>query len=160
MPLLPNEPGFIDEAFQHALTERHLIPVRHELGALFLNLRNALDPELRQARPVKQGKAYPLGQCLEISEALFKRLSHIDPATLEPDAALGLDALKTLVRQGGSVRQVWGDLRGEYFQNAMLVGTLYVDVANDTVDPHKPPVEILPFAEARLRPIGDFRHFS
>ncbi|MEL7969110.1 hypothetical protein AAG587_22330 [Vreelandella neptunia] len=63
-------------------------------------------------------------------------------------------------RQGGLVRQVWGDLRGEYFQNALLVGGLYVDVANDIVDPRKPPGEILPFAEARLAPISDFHHFS
>jgi len=160
MPLLPNEPRIADEAVQTGLTEQYLLPFIDELATLLVGLRHALDVELRKARPVKQGKPYPLGQCLEISQALLQRLSRLDSAMLEPEAARGFQALTQFVRQGGLVRQVWGDLRGDYFQNALLVGGLYVDVANDTVDPRKPPVEILPFAEARLAPISDFHHFS
>lgn len=160
MPLLPNEPRIADEAMQTRLTEQYLLPVIQALATLFISLRRSLDAELSKARPVKQGKPYPLGQCLEISQALLQRLSQLDPATLNPEAACGFQALIHFVRQGGLVRQVWGDLRGDYFQNALLVGVLYIDVANDTVDPRKPPIEILPFAEARLVPISDFHHFS
>ncbi|MDN3559149.1 hypothetical protein [Vreelandella neptunia] len=158
--LLPNEPSIENEAAQEALTTQWLLPVLGELKKLFIDLRHSLDPELVQARPYKQGKAYPLGQCLEISQAAFQRLPRLGTGTLQPAAARGLQALMHFVRHGGCVRQVWGDLRGDYFQNALLVGTLYVDVANDTVDPTKPPVEILPFAHARLKPISDFVHFS
>lgn len=160
MPLLPNEPRIDNEPAQHALTARLLTPALQDIAALFVALRYSLDKELSQLKPQKQGKPYPLGQCLEISEAVFQRLRVLDPTTLKPDAARGLHALRHFVHQGGSVRQVWGDLRGEYFQNALLVGTLYVDVANDTVNPKKPPVEILPFAVARFAPISDFYHFS
>lgn len=58
------------------------------------------------------------------------------------------------------MRLTWGDLRGQYFQNAFIVGTLYVDVSNDTVNPSKPKVEILNFEDADFRPIRDFVHFS
>ncbi|MFI8750255.1 hypothetical protein ACIGG6_09645 [Vreelandella lionensis] len=160
MPLLPNEPRIADEVTQTRLTEQYLLPAVQALATLFISLRRSLDAELSKARPVKQGKPYPLGQCLEISQALLQRLSQLDPATLNPEAACGFQALIHFVRQGGLVRQVWGDLRGDYFQNALLVGVLYVDVANDTVDPRKPPIEILPFSEARLVPISDFHHFS
>lgn len=160
MPLLPNEPRLVDKTVQQALTNQFLMPSVCELTALFLGLRQALDTELSQVNVMKQGKAYPIGQCLEISQAVSQRLPYLDPSTLKPDAAHGLLALRSFIRHGGEVRQVWGDLRGEYFQNALMVGGLYVDVANDTVDPRKPPVEVLPFAEARLTPIRDYHHFS
>lgn len=160
MPLLPNEPRLIDKTLQQALTDQFLMPAVGELMALLVGLREELNTELRQLRPVKQGKPYPLGQCLEISQAVSKRLQQLDHMALKPDAAQGLLALRSFISHGGSVRQVWGDLRGEYFQNALMVGGLYVDVANDTVDPSKPPVEILPFAESQLTPISGFDHFS
>ncbi len=159
-PLLPNEPRIPDEQREQALTVRFLSPALAELESLFLALRGELDPALRQARPVKQGKPFPLGQCLEISQAVQRQLQQLDPATLDGDAAQGYRALAAFMQHGGSVRQVWGDLRGEYFQNAFLVGTLYVDVANDTVDPAKPSVEVLPFAASRLVPVADYRHFA
>jgi hypothetical protein len=160
MSLLPNEPRLADVETQARLTEQYLWPERQALYALLVSVRQALNSELSKACPTKQGKPYPLGQCLEITLALFKRLPNVDPAILAPDALRGLQALHRFVRYGGVVRQVWGDLRGDYFQNALLVGVLYVDVANDTVDLNKPPVEILPFAEARFAPIRDFHHFA
>lgn len=125
-----------------------------------LAVRTGLDAELQRAQPVKLGKPYPLGQCLEISKAFTQRLSSLDEASLPADAVAGLRAFRAFLRAGGIMRRVWGDLRGQYFQNAFQVGTLYVDVANDTVSPAKPKVEILPFDEAGLTPIRDFEHFS
>ena len=91
---------------------------------------------------------------------MFKRLRSVDEDSLPANAAAGLRALRAFQRAGGAFRQVWGDLRGQYFQNAFQVGTLYIDVANDTVTPTKPKVEILPFHEAQFVPIQDFAHFS
>ena len=109
----------------------------------------------------KQGKPYPYGQCLEITQAVQQRLSDATEALFQNSPAIrGYRAYTAFRKAGGIMRQVWGDLRGEFFQNAFQVGTLYVDVANDSVTPTKPKVEILPFAEARLTPIADFRHFS
>ncbi len=159
-PLLPNEPRVIDASRQQALTEQHLLPVIGALMALMQGIRLSLDPLLRAVQPTKWGKPYPLGQCLEISLAAKRRLRELNPATLTGDAAKGHAALAAFLAAGGHMHQVWGDLRGEYFQNAFLAGTLYIDVSNDTVVPTKPPVEILPFAQARLSPVADFAHYT
>ncbi|MDD5000051.1 MAG: DUF6447 family protein [Thiomonas arsenitoxydans] len=158
-PLLPNEPCIADPVRQTALTERYLPPVLRELEVFLLSVRLQLDPELERRQPVKLGKPYPLGQCLEIAEAVQARLRTVGESDLPAEAAIGLRALRAFQRAGGDFRLVWGDLRGQYFQNAFQVGTLYIDVANDTVTPTKPKVEILPFHEAQFVPIRDFAHF-
>ncbi len=159
-PLLPNEPRVVDEEAEQALTERFLSPALTALEALFRLVRAQVDPGLRQAGQRKNGKAYPLGWCLEISLAVQNSLQRLQPASLPPLPAQGYAALAAFLAHGGRFRQVWGDLRGEYFQNAFLAGTLYIDASNDTVVPTKPPVEILPLAQARFVPIEDFGHFG
>lgn len=157
--LLPYEPRIINAAFQQLLTDRHLAPNLHDLESYFLVVREALDIELSQLQPVKLGKAYPLGQCLEIAEAVYKRLRGTRQFALPPHAIKGYNAMRAFLRDGGSFRQVWGDLRGQYFQNAFQLGTLYLDVANDTVVATKPKIEILPFDQANIVPVRDFEHF-
>ncbi len=158
-PVLPNEPRLHLPAAERALTQRHLLPVLPELETTLLAVRCQLDPELERQQLVKLGKPYPLGQCLEIAEAVHMRLRTVQESALPSNAVVGLRVLRSFQRAGGSVRQVWGDLRGQFFQNAFQVGTLYVDVANDTVTPTKPKVEILPFEQAQFGPIRDFEHF-
>ena len=158
-PLLPNEPHIADPVRQAALTERYLLPVLGELEVFLLSVRLQLDPELERRQPVKLGKPYPLGQCLEIAEAVEKRLRTVVETELPPEAAQGLRAFRAFLRAGGSFRQVWGDLRGQYFQNAFQLGSLYVDVSNDTVVPTKPKVEVLPFEAANFVPIRSFTQF-
>lgn len=157
--MLPNEPCLHLPAAERALTERHLLPVLSELEVFFLAVRRQLDPELERLQPVKLGKPYPLGQCLEIAQAVEKRLRTVAEAALPAEAAQGLRAFKAFLRAGGTLRQVWGDLRGQYFQNAFQLGGLYVDVSNDTVVPTKPKVEVLPFAAANFIPIRSFTQF-
>ena len=157
---LPNEPQALTSPTQIALTERFLLPALVELEAFFLAVRAQVNPVLQAHQPVKLGKAYPLGQCLEISLAVEKQLRSVDDSRLPTPAAQGHRAFTAFLQAGGKFRQVWGDLRGSYFQNAFQLGTLYLDVSNDTVTPTKPKVEILPFAEARFVAIRDFRHFS
>lgn len=158
-PLLPNEPCLHLPAAERALTERHLLPALPALEAFFLAVRLQLDPALERLQPVKLGKPYPLGQCLEIAQAVEKRLRTVVETELPPEAAQGLRAFRAFLRAGGSLRQVWGDLRGQYFQNAFQLGSLYVDVSNDTVVPTKPKVEVLPFAAANFIPIRSFTQF-
>lgn len=158
--LLPNEPRVVDAPRQHALSERFLLPARSELETLFRAIRTRLDPVLSAVQPTKWGKPYPLGQCLEISLAVKRELRLLNPATLAGAAAHGHAALAGFLQHGGLMHQVWGDLRGEYFQNAFLAGTIYIDVSNDTVVSSKPPVEILPLAETRFVPVADFQHFA
>jgi hypothetical protein len=151
-------PQVRDVERQQALTDRFLAPA--PLEAFFLALRAGLDPALRQARPSVNGAAYPLGQCLEIAEAALAALDTEAPARLPGGAAEGWAALQAFRAAGGEVRRAWGDLRGEYFQNALVVGTLYVDVANDAVVVTKPPVDIRPLAEADFHAIADHLHYA
>lgn len=157
--LLPNEPRVSDPATQAALTDRYLTPALHEIEALFRHIRSLVDEELKDA-PTGYGKPYPIGRCLEITLAAQKKLRGLDPSMLPTEAAHGLNVLHGFLQHGGNARQVWGDLRGEFFQNAFLIGTLYIDVSNDTVTPTKPKVEILPFEQAGFVPVRDYLHYA
>ncbi|MYM41159.1 hypothetical protein GTP27_17715 [Pseudoduganella sp. CY13W] len=158
---MPNEPRIIDAERQQHLTESYLLPYLAELEAFFLELRAEVDRQLATTLAPKHGKPYPLGQCLEITVAAQELLKSLDPAMLRSrQARSGHAAYQAFCRAGGSLRQVWGDLRGEFFQNAFQLGSLYLDVSNDTVTPTKPKVELLPFAQARFVAIRDFAHFS
>ncbi len=152
----------VDQARQSVLTERYLLPALQELELFFLAVRAQVDAQLASTLPPRRGKPYPLGQCLEISEAAHEQLRRQDLSTLDlhEAARVGYLAFKAFRRAGGVLRQIWGDLRGEFFQNAFQLGTLYLDVSNDTVTPTKPKVEILPFKDARFSPVTDYRHFS
>lgn len=158
--LLPNQPLATPSAAQAALTAHYLQPAQAELEAFFLALRALVDPDLQRSQPVKLGKPYPMGQCLEITLAVQQRLRRVELLPLSGMAAQGRAAFLAFMAAGGALRQVWGDLRGEFFQNAFQLGTLYVDVSNDTVTPTKLKVEILPFDQAQFVPIADFEHFA
>lgn len=159
--LLPNEPRLLNPSRQQALTLRYLQPAKESLLALFTALRRACDPALQRAQPTKLGKPYPLGQCWEIAHTVEQQLPRLNGSALaEGPLGEGYRALQTFLANGGELRHVWGDLRGRYFQNAFLLGSWYLDVANDTVDPTKPAVELLPFSEANLRPIASYAHFA
>lgn len=159
-PILPNEPRIADREKAQALTEQWLIPNLQGITTLFGMARNHIDKHLQAEILASRGKPYPIGRCLEISLAVSDHLNRLQPSSLKGLAAEGHAALQSFLTHGGTIRQVWGDLRGEYFQNAFLAGTLYIDVANDTVVATKPKIEILPFEESGLRPIEDYLHFS
>lgn len=156
---LPLEPREVSSALQRSLTERYLLPALPALEQFFRAVRAEVDAELQPLSPAKLGKPYPLGQCLEITLAAQKCLRRAEGLRLSGAAAQGQSVFLSFLRAGGQCRQVWGDLRGEFFQNAFQLGTLYVDLSNDTVNPAKPPVEILPFAQARFVRVADYAHF-
>lgn len=81
-----------------------------------LAVRLQLDPVLERQQPFKLCKPYPLGQCLEIAQAVEARLRSVDVSGLSTQAAAGLQAIRAFQRAGGAFRQVWGDLRGQYFR--------------------------------------------
>lgn len=152
------EPGPVNSR-QSFLTQEYLEPSIADLEAFFLAVRNHLDVELQAEQPFKLGKAYPLGQCLEISMAVESAIRKNSLPEMTSAAARGHEAFRKFRASGGEFRRVWGDLRQQFFQNAFQLGSLYVDVSNDTVVITKPKIEILPFEEADLRPIIDFHHF-
>ncbi|CAO3382715.1 hypothetical protein [Azospirillum argentinense] len=141
-----------------ALTERWLGPHLAALEALMLELRHGVDRDREEGRLTfpRRRHPYPKGFCREISDAVFERLGRRVAA---PDTPV-TQALAGFVREGGRLSPIWGALRGSYFQNAMQVGALYVDAANDTVTVTKPKVEILPFEASGLEPVVEVAHFA
>ncbi len=95
---------------------------------------------------------YPKGYCLEITRRLLLELNK--------EVALGdlksMALLQGFLRQGGTIKRIWGGLRGIYFQNAIQAGSYYVDVANDTVDVTKPQIEILPIDDVDYQQFDNF----
>jgi len=141
---------------QARLTSKLLVPALDDLMGFLLAVRAETDAALAPRMPVYAGKPYPLGRCQEINADVLARLK----VRLAAPADRGARALKGFIMNGGVVRPIWGALRGRYFQNALQVGGLYVDVSNDTVVPTKPKVEILPIAESGLEPVRDAAHFA
>jgi len=155
--LLPQQPAPVTPAMEQ-LTAQAIAPVIPELMTVLLELRRNADVELQPRFPHANGKPYPLGRCDLISRHVLGQLA----ALMQQQTPLppSLQALRGFLGGGGEVRSVWGVLRGRYFQNAFQVGSLYIDVANDTVDPAKPPIEVLPWVESGMAEVEDFQHFA
>lgn len=152
--LLPQQIVPLDAA-DAALAFMRLGGVSPLLERYFLALRAEVDAVLASRLPPAAGKPYPYGRCEEITRhaagLLARRLRR---PTTYVDAALA-----SYQAAGGVVRTVWGALRGQYFQNALQIGHLYVDVSNDTVNLSKPKVEILPMTDSGLVNVRDLAHF-
>ena len=141
---------------QAALTAALLSRAGDALAAWFYGLRAETDANLACRLPPAAGKAYPYGRCEEITGDVFKRMI----GRLKQPELEGVDRLlRAFAADKGVVRRVWGALRGQYFQNAIQIGGLYVDVSNDTVVVTKPKIEILPMAESGLESVRDISHF-
>jgi hypothetical protein len=153
--LLPQQPAPLSQR-QIALTARHLLPIRKALFQYLWSLRLELDRVLEPQCPPQMGKVYPLGRCLEINRAALQDLGRRLANPRHPVER----ALADFIQQGGVVKSIWGALRGRFFQNAMQFGSLYVDVANDTVTITKPKVEIMPLAQSGMESIRDVAHFA
>ncbi|NMH63772.1 hypothetical protein HC757_01040 [Shewanella sp. SHSM-M6] len=118
-------------------------------------LRLRVDLQLAPVYPHFAGKAYPLGRCKEIRDGVYRELLAQIAAPEWP----GLALIKQSLDRGAVLKKAWGSLRDEYFQSAMLLDLWYIDVANDTVHPHKPKVEILPLAGSGFAAITSFGQF-
>lgn len=125
--------------------------VMEELAAL----RLIVDLELAPRYPHFNGKPYPLGRCKEIRDAVFSLLQKKLPQATEP----GLGFIRDRLAAGDTLTKVWGSLRDEYFQNAILIGGWYIDVSNDTVNPNKPRVELISLAESGFSAVSSFEQF-
>lgn len=119
------------------------------------NLRLLADVDLMPRYPYFGDKTYPLGRCKKIRDAVFVQLQEKLQQPSEP----GLMFIRDRLAEGDTLKKIWGSLRDDYFQNAMLVGDWYLDVSNDTVNPSKPRVEVLPLAESGFSRISSFEQF-
>ncbi|EWH09363.1 hypothetical protein DS2_13234 [Catenovulum agarivorans DS-2] len=114
------------------------------------------DLELVPKYPYFSGKPFPLGRCCEIRDAVYQLIISDIKSNHSHE---GLSLLINYMKQGHSLNKIWGGLRNAYFQNAFQIGDYYLDVSNDTVNPNKPRIEILPMAESGFAEITDFETF-
>ena len=77
---------------------------------------------------------YPLGFCGVIRDQVLARL-------------VADDTFRKLIGPDVVLKKIFVLLKGVYFQNALQLGNLYVDVANDTVFIDKPKIEWLRIAD-------------
>lgn len=152
------------DARQEELTERLIVPALPRIEAEFLEIREELDREMRRqlaANPQSAIKGdpsrYPKGYCLPITIGAFERFVQRGIGSGGSEA---FDALWRFHRAGGVVGRIWGVLREQYFQNAMQFGSLYFDVANDTVDVRKPKIEHMPLAASGFRNVESIADFA
>lgn len=125
------------------------------IGAL-TQLRLQADKTLAPRYPEFAGHPYPIGRCKEIRDQVFSSLKVSNTYLNYPI----LNLLKASNQKYPSLIKVWGALRNQYFQNAMILDQWYIDVANDTVDPNKPKVEISQLSFAEFKPITSFEQFA
>ncbi|AWY00369.1 hypothetical protein A8139_10425 [Marinomonas primoryensis] len=118
-------------------------------------LRLLADLDLVPRYPHFGEKTYPLGRCKEIRDAVFALLQEKLPQSTDP----GLILMRDMLSKGAVLKKIWGSLRDEYFQNAMVLGDWYLDVSNDTVNPNKPRVEVLPIVTSGFSDISSFEQF-
>lgn len=144
------------DRLQAALTRQFLVPALPVLEAMFLELRAETDQALSAAPDGGYDKPYPKGRCMEITGDVLGRLQ----GRLARPVSPGEKALSAFIKRGGRINSMWGILRERYFQNAIQLGALYVDVANDTVDIRKPKVEILPVADSGMALVRDAADFA
>jgi|GEM_PF-633649 len=148
--------GLAADRLQTALTKRFLLPALPAVEAALLAIRAETDAVLAPGAEARRGKPYPYGYCYEITVDVIARVRR---AAARRRSA-GERALHAFFQNGGEGTLIWGALRGVYFQNAIQMGPLYVDVSNDTVDVNKPKVEILPLAESGFELLRDMAHFA
>ncbi|OCQ20535.1 hypothetical protein A7985_16000 [Pseudoalteromonas luteoviolacea] len=133
------------EEYQKVMLEKYLA-----------ELRLLVDPHLIAKYPSFAEKPYPLGRCKEIRNAILELLLERLAIPIIPKP---LQVLERKIRLGHTLKPVWGSLRDEYFQNAILIDDWYIDAANDTVNPNKPRVEILKLQQSGFSAITSFEQF-
>lgn len=128
-------------ADQEAPTRTRLLPAIDAIVARLLHHRAAVDEAFASKRAASglgsqpdlalgetSLAAYPVGFCGAIRDQVFERLRR-DPV------------FHQLIGHEVVLKKVFVLLQGRYFQNALQLGNLYVDVANDTVFTEKPKLE-------------------
>lgn len=126
-------------AGQEPLTTGFLRPVLPGVLDTLGRLRRETDAWIaRSAAP----PAYPVGFCAVIRDRVFAGL-------------LGDPVVRRLTDGGLVLKKVFVILKDRYFQNAIQFGNLYIDVANDTVDPSKPWLEWMDVRHVPFANIGD-----
>ena len=120
---------------QRELTQKYILPIMDELMELIISCRKKFDREYLEQNSDNgvsgstiYGKIdithYPVGHCFIICNGVFEKMKQSE-------------MIKELLKKGVLFKQLFVILDGSYTQNAIQLGNLFIDVANDTVNPQK-----------------------
>lgn len=137
---------------QARLSGRWLPAVRDELLERARHWRRRADEDLRGKNGVLpdlfgEARAYPLGYCLPIRDAVWKGLS-------------GERVVRSLRARGLCWKRVYYIQDDSSFQNAIQCGDWLLDAARDTCDTSLDPVEFAPLDEMIWENLDDWRRYA
>ncbi|MEN9647730.1 MAG: hypothetical protein RLY57_534 [Candidatus Parcubacteria bacterium] len=150
---------YYNTLMQRELTQQFILPYQDEIIEGLHDMRREVDAILRVRSDVQEdlarwGKVYPIGQCAVIRNAMLDKIHE----QLVRPFHKGVDRLKVFIDNGGRIEAFWGIDKEQYFENAILIGTAVVDVANDTVDPNKDPIEF--YSDHEISPLKIINTFE
>jgi len=141
----------VDEARQKSLTQALVMPkiekIMQDLSLMRDDFDQAFYKKHKQEIETKKNKNiyghidvldYPIGFCQLIRDGLF-------------DKFVQLDVIKQLIQQGVICKKVYIILDDRYFQNAIQLGYLLIDVANDTANPNEARIYYKSFDDLNYR---------
>jgi len=132
-----NYVDIVDYTYQNEITQTLVMPHLEDIKSKLLLYRAEVDSEFnKQAKPKREFEYgivnpnyYPIGFCRAIRDKVLEKIKN--------------DALfLAFTKKGVILKEIFIILRNTYFQNAIQLGNLYIDIANDTVDTSKPKLEI------------------
>ncbi|MFC3051322.1 hypothetical protein [Kordiimonas pumila] len=159
-----------NDPLQEALTAKWILPNLDLITAGIDKTRQAIDRHFEKLKEqsktekspkdasLKNIQDYPYGYCDTIRDSVWSTIQR----SLHSDKKGGhyFNAIACFIDEGGVFKRIWGELTyGPYFQNAIQLGTYYVDASNDTVVITKPKLDIKPLAEASFQNIDTFEHY-
>lgn len=139
---------------QESVTAKLVTPQLGEITSLLLQYRSEVDALFEKKRggmtPFEYGivdvNYYPIGFCREIRDNVFKKVAR--------------DPLFQRLRASGLIlKEIYIILRNTYFQNAIQLGNLYIDIANDTVDTSKPKLEVCPLNSVDFKNLNNYDEY-
>jgi hypothetical protein len=160
----------VPDARQQALSERYIAPELDRITAGVAAIRAKIDARFEEKKrqpqatdrahkgSLKDLSLYPYGFCDDIRDIAFASIE----ANLQKHSGgdSPFASLKPFLAEGGIFRRIWGELtHGPYFQNAMQIGSYYLDCANDTVVITKPKLEVMPLVDTNFRNVHSFEHY-
>lgn len=143
---------------QVELTNQYILPVIARLMSDVTGMRQMFDKHFltqqknkKQANPTLHGiktiAEYPKGYCEDIRNGVFKLLEK-HPFIL------------AMREKGVLFQQVYVILNYQYFQNGLQLGNLWIDVANDTVNPTEPRIYYKNIQDLNYQNLYDYENYA
>ena len=144
-----------DSKEQKELTKKYVLPIIDELMDLIILSRKEFDRGYLSSNSSKSTKTiygqidinhYPVGHCSIIRDGVFEILKKSS-------------VIKELEEKGVIFKHLFVILDSSYTQNAIQLGNLFVDVANDTINPKKEAIYCEDIEDVDFENLEDYQSY-